>query len=169
MNELTNFAIANGTYNNLETIIQSNENTIILLNNLEIVKKANKTRWATGNLLYTLVIKNPTDAQFKEVIVTDILNPLLVFLVVESVRINGIPVGYNTLSYDKDTGMMVIKLPTIEKNQIIFIEFQVKKQKEEIFKIENYATLTFENNTLISNTISTIALAEIYKCKEGKK
>lgn len=165
MNELTNFVTANGTYNNLETVIQSNESTTILVNELEIEKKVNKTKWTTDNLLYTLVIKNPTDVKFKDVIVTDILNPLLVFLIVESVRINGIPVGYNILSYDKNTGMIVINLPTIEKNQIISIEFQVKKQKEEIFKIENYATLIFENNTLISNTVSTIALAKICKCK----
>lgn len=168
MIKLTNFAVVIGNYNSLETEIQSNDVTTMIINNLEINKKANKKIWATGNLTYTITIKNPTSIKFQNITITDVLNPTLIQLVIESLRINGIQAGYGDFNYNQDTGVLNVFLPIIEANENIIINFSVTKYKSQIFKIENYASLTFDNNTITSNVVTLSALDEICKCKETR-
>lgn len=166
MNQLTNFTTVTGNYNHLETTIQSDDVTTILINNLEINKNANKTIWATGNLMYTITITNPTKTNYENIIITDILNPVLIQLITESLRINNIPAGYGVFTYNNETGTLIIHLPVIGPEEVIVIRFFVKKYKSEIFTLENYATLNFDNNTITSNIVTVSALSEICKCKE---
>lgn len=168
MNELNNFATVIGNYNDLQTTIQSDSITTLLINNLEINKSANKSIWATKNLIYTITIVNPTSVRFENVTVTDILNPTFVRLIVESLRINKIPVGYDYVNYDDSTGLLNIIIPIIEPNQTVVINFAVMKQKNNVFRIDNYASLTFDGNTITSNVVTVYALSKICKCKEIK-
>ncbi|MDD3341807.1 MAG: hypothetical protein PHN72_06460 [Bacilli bacterium] len=181
MNELTNYATATGIYNNLETEVQSNETTTILTNNLEIIMEVNKSNWYAGTLLYTITIRNNTESTFENqdiqkigntfvsaienIVITDVLDVGLVSLLVESVRIDGIPAGYGIFTYNPDTGVLIFRLPRIESGQEIVINFQVVKKGNEIFRLDNYATLTFEGNTILSNTVTVFALSEICRCQ----
>ncbi len=174
MNKLTNYATASGYYKSLETIIQSNENTILLTNNLEFVKKSNKTLWATGNLTYTINVKNLSSIILKNIIITDVLNPKLISLIVESVRINDVPAGYGIFTYNKNNGTLAINLPKIEPNELVVIKYQVTKNMIEIFKLDNIATLSFDsdgslittNNIVNSNVVTVYGISKICRCKE---
>lgn len=174
MNELTNYATADGLYNGLETNIQSNENTILLINNLEVKKKSNKTLWATNNLIYTLTIKNLSSTLLTNIIIADILDHNLVSLVVESVRINDVPAGYGVFTYNKDNGELIINLPNIGANETVVINYQVRKNMREVFKINNVAVLSFDNsvlktkanNIVQSNTVTVYGISSICRCRE---
>lgn len=174
MNKLSNYATARGYYNSLETIIQSNENTILLTNNLEFVKKSNKTLWATGNLTYTINVKNLSSIILKNIIITDVLDPKLISLIVESVRINDVPAGYGIFTYNKNNGTLAINLPKIEPNELVVIKYQVTKNMIEIFKLDNIATLSFDsdgslittNNIVNSNVVTVYGISKICRCKE---
>lgn len=166
MNEIINFAMVIGNYKDITTEMQSNSVVTILTNNLKITKKASKDIWATGNLMYTITIINPTKANYENIVITDILNPALIQLITESLRINGIPAGYGTFSYSNETGILIIHLSVVGPDEVIVIQFFVKKYKSEIFTLENYATINFDNNTITSNTVIVSALSEICKCKE---
>lgn len=174
MNKLTNYATASGYYKSLETIIQSNENTILLTNNLEVVKKSNKTLWATGNLTYTINVKNLSSIILKNIIITDVLDSKLISLIVESVRINDVPAGYGIFTYNKNNGALAINLPKIEPNELVVIKYQVTKNMIEIFKLDNIATLSFDsdgslittNNIVNSNIVTVYGISKICRCKE---
>ena len=166
MNKLTNCATINGIYNNLETIIQSNIVSVSLINNLEISKCSNKTLWASGTLRYTITINNISDTTLNNIVITDILNPEYISLIVESVRINGVPAGYDILKYNKNNGTMIINIPNIDANECIEIDFKVQKKCLEIFKLDNIATLSYDNNNIYSNIVSVNAIPSLYKCKE---
>lgn len=179
MDILTNQSIVTGLYNNLETTIESNKNNVFLINNLEITVTANKTSWATGNLTYTIIINNQSNNIIDNLIVTDILNPDYIFLIVDSVRINSIPAGYGTFTYDSIDGTLNIYVPRIKSNSSTIIEFKVSKKGIEIFKLENIATLSIYlninnnilkatniNDSIVSNTVIVYGLPSIYKCKE---
>ncbi len=174
MNKLSNYATARGYYNSLETIIQSNENTILLINNLEIIKRANKTLWATRTLTYTINVKNLSSIILKNIRITDVLDPKLISLIVESIRINNIPAGYSIFTYNKNNGFLAINLPEIGPNEVVVIEYQVRKNMIEIFKLDNIAILSFDsdnplipnNNIISSNVVTVYGISEICKCKE---
>lgn len=165
MTELVNYASVTGLYNNMQTVINSNETTTLLVNNLEITKIANKKAWATDNLIYTINIHNPTSTNYTNITITDVLNPNLISLVVESVRINDVPAAFGNFTYNHINGNLIIFLPIIERNEDIVIKFHVKKRNSEIFILNNYATLNYSNNTVTSNIVVVNALSSICKCK----
>lgn len=168
MNKLTNYATANGYYNNLKTTIQSNENTILLTDNLEIEKKSNKILWAIGTLTYTVNVKNLSSIFLTNITITDVLDTKLISLIVESMRINDIPAGYGIFTYDKNNGTLAIKLPKIEPNEVVTIKYQVTKNMIEIFKLDNTATLSFDSDSplISSNLVTVYGISEICRCKE---
>lgn len=168
MAKLVNYASLNGIYNGLQTQLESNEVEVLLMNNLVITKKSNKFAWATEYLNYTISIFNPNSANYIDLVVTDILDRSLVLLLTDSVKINDIPAGFGTISYDSITGTLVIKLPEILAFQTIKISFDVKKKGTENFKLDNYASLTVDSNTIVSNIVSVIALSSICKCKANQ-
>lgn len=169
MNKLTNHATARGYYNSLETIIQSNENTILLINNIKVVKKSNKTLWATGTLTYTVNIKNISSISLENITITDVLDPKLISLIVESIRINGVPAGYGIFTYNKNNGALTINLPKIGANEVVVIKYQVRKNMTEIFRLDNIASLSFNSDsslTVNSNVVTVYGISEVCRCKE---
>lgn len=178
MNKLTNQAEVTGLYNNLETIVQSNENTTFLIDELKITKTANKELWATGNLTFNIIVENKSSANIENITITDILNPALISLIVESVRINNIPAGYGIYTYDLESGALIFNLPTVGPSQTLIIRFQVRKKATEIFKLDNFATLSLNNNITIkannddnttSNIITIYGISSVCRCKEVKR
>lgn len=78
MNKIINYAMVIRNYKNITTEMKSNSVETILINNLEITKEASKDIWATDNLKYTITVTNPTKANFENIVITDILNPVLI-------------------------------------------------------------------------------------------
>ncbi len=172
MKKLKNIASSTGIYNNLNTVLYSNKNEVLLINNFEIIKKANKTLWATGNLTYTIIIKNLSSASLENIIIQDVLNPNYILLDVESVRINSIPAGYGIFTYDRNNGLLVITIPKVKGEEKIIITFKVNKRNTELFTLDNVATLSLDdsfNYVFHSNIVTTIATTSACRCKEIKK
>ncbi len=171
MKKLKNIATSTGIYNNLNTVLDSNENEVLLINNFKIIKKANKTLWATGSLTYTIIIKNLSSASFENIIIEDVLNPNFILLDVESVRINDIPAGYGIFTYNNSNGLLVITLPKVKGEEKIVITFKVNKRNAEVFTLDNVTTLSLDecfDDVFHSNIVTTIATTSACRCKENQ-
>lgn len=171
MKKLKNIATSTGIYNNLNTVLDSNENEVLLINNFKIIKKANKTLWATGSLTYTIIIKNLSSASFENIIIEDVLNPNFILLDVESVRINDIPAGYGIFTYNNSNGLLVITLPKVKGEEKIVITFKVNKRNAEVFTLDNVTTLSLDecfDDVFYSNIVTTIATTSACRCKENQ-
>lgn len=169
MRKLKNIATSTGIHNNINTVLNSNENEVLLINNFEFIKKSNKKLWATGNLTYTIVIKNLSSASFNNIIIKDVLNPNFILLDVQSVRINDIPAGYGIFTYKKSNGLLLITLPRVKVKEKVVITFKVNKRNAEVFTLKNVATLSLDecfNDVFHSNFVTTTATTSACKCNE---
>lgn len=122
--KLTNVADVTGTYDSIPTTLTSEAIITDLISGLTIVKTADKQNWATGNLTYTVQITNAATSAFEKPTFTDILDPTLVKLVDNSVKVNGTTAEYN---YDSGTGKLSVELETIAIEESTTITFQVQK------------------------------------------
>lgn len=122
--KLTNVADVTGTYDSIPTTLTSEAIITDLISGLTIVKTADKQNWATGNLTYTVKITNAATSAFEKPTFTDILDPTLIKLVDNSVKVNGTTTEYN---YDSGTGKLSVELETIAIEESTTITFQVQK------------------------------------------
>ena len=122
--KLTNVADVTGTYDSIPTTLTSEAIITDLISGLTIVKTADKQNWATGNLTYTIKITNAATSAFEKPTFTDILDPTLIKLVDNSVKVNDATVEYN---YDSGTGKLSVELETIATEESTTITFQVQK------------------------------------------
>lgn len=122
--KLTNVADVTGTYDSIPTTLTSEAIITDLISGLTIVKTADKQNWATGNLTYTVKITNAATSAFEKPTFTDILDPTLIKLVDNSVKVNDATVEYN---YDSGTGKLSVELETIATEESTTITFQVQK------------------------------------------
>lgn len=122
--KLTNVADVTGTYDSIPTTLTSEAIITDLISGLTIVKTADKQNWATGNLTYTIKITNAATSAFEKPTFTDILDPTLIKLVDNSVKVNDATVEYN---YDSGTGKLSVELETIAIEESTTITFQVQK------------------------------------------
>lgn len=122
--KLTNVADVTGTYDSIPTTLTSEAIITDLISGLTIVKTADKQNWATGNLTYTVKITNAATSAFEKPTFTDILDPTLIKLVDNSVKVNDATVEYN---YDSGTGKLSVELETIAIEESTTITFQVQK------------------------------------------
>ena len=122
--KLTNVADVTGTYDSIPTTLTSEAIITDLISGLTIVKTADKQNWATGNLTYTIKITNAATSAFEKPTFTDILDPTLIKLVDNSVKVNGTTTEYN---YDSGTGKLSVELETIAIEESTTITFQVQK------------------------------------------
>ena len=122
--KLTNVADVTGTYDSIPTTLTSEAIITDLISGLTIVKTADKQNWATGNLTYTVKITNAATSAFEKPTFTDILDPTLIKLVDNSVKVNGTTAEYN---YDSGTGKLSVELETIAIEESTTITFQVQK------------------------------------------
>ncbi len=128
MNELNNIVTAVGNYNGIATTITSNNVVVNMIDGLTILKSANKTNWADGNLEYTIVINNSTDTSYNEVKVTDVIDTNLVTFITDSVTINNASASSSEYTYDAETGTLTINLSDVLPSGSSTVKFQVKKK-----------------------------------------
>lgn len=128
MNELNNIVTVVGNYNGIATTITSKNVVVNMIDGLTIIKSANKTNWADGNLEYTIVINNGTDTSYNEVKVTDVIDTNLVTFITDSVTINN--ASSSEYTYDAETGTLTINLSDILPLGSSTVKFQVKKKDQ---------------------------------------
>lgn len=123
--KLSNIAIVTGTYDSVATTLSSETVITSIITGLTIVKTADKQNWASGYLTYTITITNNAENPFETPKITDTLEPTLVTLVENSVKIGDNTAEYN---YDSTTGELSISLETIPVGESSVITFQVQKK-----------------------------------------
>ena len=121
---LSNIANVTGNYDAIPTTLTSEAVITEMIAGLTIVKTADKQNWASGNLTYTVTISNSAENAFETPKFTDTLDPVLIKLVENSVKVNGTDANY---TYDSETGLLTVDLETIEKDNSAEIIFQVQK------------------------------------------
>lgn len=121
---LSNIANVTGNYDSIPTTLTSEAVITQIISGLTILKTADKQNWASGTLTYTVTISNTSDNSFETPTFTDTLDPVLIKLVENSVKVNGTDANY---TYDDTTGLLTIELETIEKEGSSVITFQVQK------------------------------------------
>ncbi len=127
MNELNNIVTAVGNYNQIPTSLTSNTSVVNMIEGLTITKDADKKNWGSGNLTYTITLKNDTDVIYETPTITDNIDTNLISFVQNSVTINDLPMATSEYSYDNDSHTLTIRLPNIEAKTTTKITFQVKK------------------------------------------
>ena len=122
--KLSNIANVTGNYDAIPTTLTSEAVITEMIAGLTILKTADKQNWASGNLTYTVTISNSAENPFEKPQFTDTLDPTLIKLVENSVKVNGTDAQY---TYDDTTGLLTIELETIAKDESLVITFQVQK------------------------------------------
>lgn len=128
MNELTNFATAEGTYNSVPTSLTSNTSVVNLIDGLTLTIKADKQNWINGVLTYTITLSNQTNTAYEKPVISDILDTNLVSFVEDSVTINETKASSSDYTYDSSTNTLKITLTEVSANTDTNIKFQVKKK-----------------------------------------
>lgn len=122
--KLSNIANVVGDYESVPTTLTSEAVITELIAGLTIVKKADKQNWASGNLTYTVTITNNADSPYEKPVFTDTLDPTIITLVENSVRVNDAVTEYN---YNSTTGLLTVQLDTIANTEEVTVTFQVQK------------------------------------------
>lgn len=123
---LSNKAMVSGTLNDKPLAMDSLAVATWVVDELSIVKTADKETWATGNLTYTITITNGSSYPYSNVEVTDTLDTRHIALVADSIYINDTLAVVNT-DYTLQGNLLTIKVPTIAENGNAVITFQVSK------------------------------------------
>lgn len=119
---LSNSASVTGTYETGALTLTSNVVTTEIVNGITIVKAADKEKWSTGELTYTITIENNAQNTLESPTVVDILDPTLVKLVDNSVKVNSSDVQY---TYEETTGTLSINLEDMTVGTTSVITFRV--------------------------------------------
>lgn len=119
---LSNSASVTGTYETGALTLTSNVVTTEIVNGITIVKAADKEKWSTGQLTYTITIENNAQNTLESPTVVDILDPTLVKLVDNSVKVNSSDAQY---TYEETTGTLSINLEDMTVGTTSVITFRV--------------------------------------------
>lgn len=122
--KLSNIANVVGTYDAISTTLTSEAVITDLISGLTILKTADKQNWATGDLTYTVTVTNGAENAFETPTFSDTLDPTLIKLVENSVKVDDKTVEY---TYDPTTGLLSLELETIATGASSIITFQVQK------------------------------------------
>lgn len=122
--KLSNIANVTGNYDSIPTTLTSEAVITEMITGLTIVKTADKQNWASGYLTYTVTISNSAENPFETPTFTDTLDPTLIKLVDNTVKVNGTDAQY---TYDSVSGLLTVELETIEKDASTEVTFQVQK------------------------------------------
>lgn len=128
MNELNNTASANGTYNNIPTSVTSNTSVVNMIEGLTLTKEADKQNWSSGDLTYTITLKNETDKVYSNLVIKDVINTSLVEFVKGSVVINDTPATESQYSYDEGNSTLTINLSDAGPSSTTTLTFRVTKK-----------------------------------------
>lgn len=119
---LSNSASVTGTYETGALTLTSNVVTTEIVNGITIVKAADKEKWSTGELTYTITIENNAQNTLESPTVVDILDPTLIKLVDNSVKVNSSDAQY---TYEEATGTLSINLEDMTVGTTSVITFRV--------------------------------------------
>lgn len=126
--ELNNTATVLGNYNNIPTEISTQTLVVTMLTGLTVTKTADKLIWSEGNLTYKIEINNATNEPYTSPVITDILNPSLITLVKETIKVDDTPLEESQYTYDENTGKLTISLSDITAQNKKTVTFEVKKK-----------------------------------------
>jgi len=121
---VTNTAQIDGVYKTLPATLTTSEVTTQMVSGLTVTKTADKQMWASGNLTYTIVVKNDAGDTFSNIEVTDVLDITKIALVANTVQLDGKTVTY---IYTAATGTLSVKIPDLADDKSGTITFQVSK------------------------------------------
>lgn len=128
MNELTNFAIAEGTYNSVPTSLTSNTTVVNVIDGLTLSLSADKQNLINGVLTYTIALNNQTNISFENPVITDVIDTDLVTFVDDSVTINKVKATNSEFNYTSSNHTLKIILTEVPANDVVTMTFQVKKK-----------------------------------------
>ena len=126
--ELTNQATILDNYNDIPTEISTQALVVTILTGPTVTKSADKMVWSDGNLTYKLEVNNQNENAYTSPVVTDILNPDLIKLVDNTIKIDGTLIDESEYTYDESTGTLTINLDDIAPSASSTITFQVEKK-----------------------------------------
>lgn len=122
---LVNSVSVNGTYDAEPLILTSNTVVTQIISGITVQKSADKDRWAEGELTYSITIANNADNSFETPKIVDVLNPDLIKLVPNSVKVNGTDAQY---TYDESVGNLTVDIATIAVGASSVITFRVQQK-----------------------------------------
>lgn len=122
---LNNSVSVTGTYDLDPLILASNTVVTKIVKGITVHKTADKEKWTTGNLTYTITIENNADNPFETPTLVDVLDTNLITLVENSVLVNGVTKEY---IFEKSTGTLSINLETIAVGGSSVITFRVQQK-----------------------------------------
>lgn len=122
---LSNSVDVTGTYDTEQLFLKSNTVVTKIVNGITVVMTADKEKWATGELTYDVTITNNADSPFETPKIVDILNPSLIKLVPNSVKVDSVDASY---TYDESVGNLSIDLNTIAVGDSSVITFRVQQK-----------------------------------------
>lgn len=126
---LNNQAGSLGTYNTQSLSLSSALVSVIIVDGLTLTMTADKAVWADGALTYTLTVSN-TGGAFPYVapVVSDTLDPTLITLVADSVKVGGTALVLDTdYTFDDTTGALSVTLDDIAVAGSTVLTFQVQR------------------------------------------
>lgn len=122
---LSNSVSVTGTYDLEPLLLVSNTVATKIVKGITVHKTADKEKWATGNLTYTITIENNADNPFETPTLVDVLDTNLITLVENSVLVDGVTKEY---IFEKSTGTLSINLETIAVGGSSVITFRVQQK-----------------------------------------
>lgn len=122
---LSNSVDVTGTYDTEQLFLKSNTVVTKIVNGITVVMTADKEKWATGELTYGVTITNNADSPFETPKIVDILDPSLIKLVPNSVKVDSVDTNY---TYDESVGNLSIDLNTIAVGDSSVITFRVQQK-----------------------------------------
>ena len=126
MNELRNTVTIEGNYNSVPTSLTSNTSVVNIIEGLTLTKKADKTNWGSGNLMYTITVDNQTDKTYESPTITDVIDTSLVKFVNDSVMVDGVKsTNYN---YDEGKHTLTVQLNDVIPSSSSTLTFYVEKK-----------------------------------------
>ncbi len=126
--ELSNTATVLGNYNNIPTEISTQALVVTMITGLTVTKTADKLVWSGGNLTYKMEISNQTETTYTSPVITDILNPTLITLVNNTIKLDNNLLETSQYTYEEETGKLTITLPDIAPQTKKTVTFEVSKK-----------------------------------------
>ena len=126
--ELTNTATVLGNYNSIPTEISITALVVTILTGLTVTKSADKPIWTEGNLTYTIEVNNETNEAYTSPVITDVLDPTLITLVANSIKVDDVVLEESKYTYDDVTGKLTITLEDIPAKNTKKVTFEVSKK-----------------------------------------
>lgn len=104
--------------------------TTVISDELSIVKEADRQVWVTGELTYTVTVKNTAGVSYSDAVLTDTFDEKIT-LVEGSVTINDV-IAVKDVDYKFEDGVLTVNLSSIPAtNGKAIVMFRVSKDEEE--------------------------------------